>query len=378
MADPGPLRVSAASSGTSPWEFVSTFGAAILAIVVLFAFDLTLAKIDRSESASHAADLYAEGRGLLAGGDARGAVDRFASAFAIERENRDYALALGEALLADGRVREAETTLDALLSRAETDGAANLAMARVLVRANRVEEAKSYYHRAIYGRWRGDAPHQRLRARLELIDLLARRHENRELLAELLPLQDIAADSLALRRRLGHLFIAAGSPARGASIFRDLLRRDRSDADAYAGLGEAALAAGNFRTARADLHQAHRLDPGNPHVAALLAVADTIVTLDPEQRGLGAAERLARARAVLARTIAVLQRCLPAGPAESGRLLDAQRLLARVTPAAEQDRATDAILTSASELWTARPERCATDATVGGDALAHIQTNLGR
>src|ERR1041385_7171871 len=88
-----------------------------------------------------------------------------------------------------------------LLTRAESDGAVNDALARVLEREGRDEDAKAYFHRAIYGRWSTDTVANRQRVRFELIELLARRHDDRELVAELLPFQDAPADSVALRRR---------------------------------------------------------------------------------------------------------------------------------------------------------------------------------
>ena len=72
------------------------------------------------------------------------------------------------------------------------------------MRTGRVREAKAFYHRAIYGQWSADSTSMRTRARLELVALLARRHESRELLAELLPLEAIASGSLP-PRQLGAL-----------------------------------------------------------------------------------------------------------------------------------------------------------------------------
>lgn len=379
MADPIRMPTAPAPTAT-PWEFVTAFLGVLAALGGLFLLDVALARIDRKESVSHAVSLYDEGKTLLAHGDAHTATERFASAFAMDRSNRDYELALAEGLLADGRVDEAEATLTTLLARAETDGAVNIAMARVLVREGRVEEAKSFYHRAIYGRWRDDATTHREQSRFELIDLLARRHDERELLAELLPMQDVAPESLALRRRIGHLFVAAGSPSRGIQIFRDLLRRNGSDADAYAGLGEAALVLGNFHTARADLSEAHRLAPAMPRVADLLAITDTIVALNPEERGVSAHERFERSRAVLARTLAVLERCdgLPASPIDTTRTGNARQLLARSVRRSMEESSRDAILNEASALWSGRPPGCEADSTVAGQALARIQARLAQ
>ncbi len=66
-------------------------------------------------------------------------------AASIERSNVNYALALGEAMLEEGRIADAEATLRSLLERAENDGAVNLTMAHVMVRENRMADAKAYF-----------------------------------------------------------------------------------------------------------------------------------------------------------------------------------------------------------------------------------------
>ncbi len=82
------------------------------------------------------------------------------------------------------------------------------------------------------------------------------------MLSELLPLLDEAPDSVQLRERLGHLFVLAGSPGRATTIFQEILRQNPNDADAHAGLGEAAFARGNYRTARTAWVNAAHLAPG--------------------------------------------------------------------------------------------------------------------
>ena len=84
-------------------------------------------------------------------------MDRFKDALEIERANRDYQRPLAQAQLAAGQAADAETTLNDLLLNDSTDGPANLAMGRVLVKEGRIREAISYYHRAVYGQWKDDA-----------------------------------------------------------------------------------------------------------------------------------------------------------------------------------------------------------------------------
>ncbi|MGH7619912.1 MAG: tetratricopeptide repeat protein [Gemmatimonadaceae bacterium] len=365
-------RSSLATRVGSTSVFVGTILGTIIMIGTMLSLDLFLARVDSTESANHAASEYASGVQLLQEGRAGDAADRFGAAVAINRSNVDYALALGEAQLDDGRTDEAEATIKALLERAGNDGAVNLTMAHVLEREGRVQEAKAYFHRAIFGRWGADSIAQRRRTRFELIDLLAKHGGGAELLAELLPFEETPVDSVALRRRLGHLYNLAGSPARAANMFREVLRRDPSDADAYAGMGDAALALGNFKTARADLEAASRLNPGNTQLAQRLAVADTAAQLDPTARGIEAADRYARSRALLIRTLGAVAACGLASP-----LVDSTTaLLGRPSNAKKSDAAGDALLSRATELWAARPARC--NSAARDEVLRLLQSRLAQ
>jgi tetratricopeptide (TPR) repeat protein len=389
MAEAWP-RTAPRPTATTP-EFLATFGLILAAILAFGAFDVWLARVDARESREHAAHLYDDGRAQLAAGRPRAASELFASALASERTNVRYGTALGEALLAAGEYPEAESVLRSQLARAESDGQANLVMARVLEREGRRDDAASYYHRAIYGRWEESAPTRRLEARMALVDLLARSGAKQELLAELLPLADSAIGTPALRRRVAHLFIAAGAPDRAVVFFREMLRADPKDGDAYAGLGEAALVLGNFATARADLLEA-RLLGESARTAGMLAVADTALALDPTPRRLDAQERHARAARLLALVLEAAARCSPAAPvamtdsarsmlappaADSsaiGARMRAERTAASV---ATEREAAESMLDLASALWGARGARCTTSpSTVEERALPLVMAKL--
>jgi predicted Zn-dependent protease len=364
---PGMPRTASTSA------FVATFAVILIATALLLSLDLLLARIDRRESDAHAANEYSDGLALLASGRPGEAADMFEAAAAIDRGNVSYGLALGEALLEEGRISDAEATLKPLLDRAENDGAVNLTMAHVMLRENKIQEVKAYLHRAIFGRWGADSLARRTQARFELIDLLARSGSPRELLAELLPLEETSPDSTALRRRLGHLFILAGSPARAAAIFREMVRRDASDADAYAGLGEAALALGNLRTARADLAEASRLRPDDANIAHKLATADTVLSLDPTARDIDSRERYARSRALLARTVSSVGAC--AQPASA--LADSARSLLSAAPSARgEESAAKTMVAVATDLWAARPPTCT--AAASDSVLRLVQIHLAQ
>lgn len=372
MTDPVRLSASPAPAPNAS-QFLTTFAAVLLSIAVLLVVDTALARVDRRESTAHAEALYTDGRALLVGRHPAAAVEHFASAVAIERSNVQYQIALGDALLADGRLADAEATLTSALSRAGTYGSANLAMARVLRREGRTDDAKSFYHRAIYGRWGADSMRARTDARLELITLLAAGAGGRELLAELLPYEEVMPDSMPLRRRVAHLFIKAGSPARGVRIFRALLKQNPSDGDAYAGMGEAALSLGNFRTARADFVRAAQLAPGDGNIPARISLTDTVLALNPLERGLDPHARYVRAREILVRTVAVDQSC----PAPRARRPASDAVRQALSDASPRNAASasDGLLALASDLYADLPAHCVR-AAAAGEALALIQSHL--
>jgi tetratricopeptide (TPR) repeat protein len=337
-------------------SFVGTLAGVIALIGVLLAFDLFLARVDLRASRGHASAEYRQGLALLEAGKSSAAAERFATALAIDRDNGAYALALGDAQRRSGDTQAAEATLKALLDRAENDGAVNLALARVLVAEGRIAESKAYFHRAIFGRWGADSVARRAEARFALIDILASHGGGRELLAELLPIEDVPADSTSLRKRLGGWFLRAGAPARAANMFREVLRRNPRDAEAFAGMGEAALAQGNFRTARADFMEAAALSPGKGAAEARLALTDTLLASDPTAAGLDAREQLARSKALLARMLGVLESCL------SRRLLPvagaSRAVLADTTAVRNVQTRADSLTTLAARLWSSYAAGC--------------------
>ena len=85
-------------------------------------------------------------------------------------------------------------------------------------------------------------------------------------MAELLPLQYEAPDNLQTRKRIARLYLLAGSPSRALDLFKEILRQQPQDFDAYAGLGEAEFARGNYRTARTNFMVALRLKPADEEI----------------------------------------------------------------------------------------------------------------
>ncbi len=341
---------------SSSAQFLRTFSLVALAIGAFFAADTFLARTEEAESRIEAARLFELGQRLLDRGHSAESVDRFKDALEIERANRGYKRLLAQAQLAAGQAADAEATLNDLLLSDSTDGPANLTMGRVLLKEGRVREAISYYHRAVYGQWKDDAQSNRLKVRFELIDLLAQQNSQEELLAELLAVQDQMPGDVAARLRTGRLFLAAGSSARAADVFRQVLKDQPANADAYAGLGESDFARGDYRAAQSDFQSALRLNPGDQADAKRLDLSNRVLALDPAVRGIGAAERFRRSRELVQMTFDAAA-CM--GPNPPLELVDeAQKALKARVSAAGEDEATEANLDLAGQLWQARKSGC--------------------
>jgi tetratricopeptide (TPR) repeat protein len=353
-------------------DFISTFAIVLAAVVGLLLFDTALARVDTSERKAFAVREFTTGQRLIAGGKVEEGLEHLRTATMLDGENSSYSVALSQAILADGRPREAEQLLIPLLERDETDGSTNLAMARVLTKEGKIEQAKAYYHRAIYGLWPTDANRNRTAARFELIDLLARSNARQELLAELLPIQDDSTNDLGQRKRIAHLFVVAGSPARAVVIFREILRRDSKDADAFVGLAEAALSLGDFATARTDLLAAQKLSPEDSiSLQSRVALTDSVISLDPTQSGLSLPEQVRRSRNLLQMTLTSVRKCLGQQAPQVAAALDSATLLLVSGRSGGQAQSVEQNLSLAEQLWGLQRSRCAPERADGALALIH-------
>ncbi len=376
MTDPvarEPLPPPTASAS----EFILTLTLTLGAIVVLIVGDTALAKVDREATRSTAADEYRVGVNLVAHKRLDDAIEHLRTAATLDREKPVYTVALAQVVLAQGRANDAEQMLFPLLERYPRDGGANLAMARVLAKQGRIDEAKSYYHRAIYEIWPGDAARSRAIARFELIDILAQTDAKQELLAELLPIQDESPEDTVLRKRIANYFVLAGSPARGSDIYRDLLRKNPRDADAYVGLGRAALAMGNYPVARSDFLAAQRIAPEDSSIVGTIKLADSVIAIDPTQRGLGLDEQVRRSRQLVQMTIKSAHKCLDVeAPSVAAALDSVARSLVAPAGAVSRAQSVDENISLAGALWRMREGRCT--GRPDNEALALVQDRIGQ
>ena len=360
-------------------SFLGTTVLVFAAIAGLLTVDAFLAKTERAESHAEAARLFDQAKVLMEHGGNDEAIEHLRDAMVIERDNRDYQRTLAQAQFAAGKTADAEATLTDLLRSDSTDGLASLMLARVLEKEGRSVEAVSYFHRAVYGQWAQDAAENRLRARFELIDLLAQHNSKQELLAELLSIQAEAPSDLKTKMRIGQLFLLAGSAARAADVFQGILHDTPDNADAYLGLGEADFARGNYRAAQRDFQAVLRLAPTNQVALQRLDLCDELLMLDPTVRGLGPMERFRRSVKLVNLTLDEANQCIGPNPSpETQELLDkASKVLKARVSGVRQAEVSESNLDLAERLWQVRQKECKSPAAADSP-LALVQARLAQ
>ena len=378
MADPvqqppGPPPTASTS------EFLLTFTVILVTILLALAFDTALARIDKSANSASALAEYKRGQALFAARHTEEAIDHFRAAATLDRDRSIYTVGLAQAILAEGRAAVADQLLRPVLDRDPKDGPANLQLARVLVSEGKADEAKSYYRLAIIGNWQGtDAERNRTAARSELIDLLAQSGDKEDLLSELLPLQD-QAQSDSARRKVAHLFVVAGSPERASDMYRAILRQNPRDAEAFVGLADATLATGNFNSARDHLEAAQKIAPDDTLINNRMALTDTLIAMDPGQRGLAIDEQLRRSRVLVQKTISSARKCLDVSSPEVAAALDSvTRGLVASAANVPRAQAIEENLSIAGTIWRMRGTRCASQNQPGEEALRLIQEKIAQ
>jgi tetratricopeptide (TPR) repeat protein len=336
----------------------------IVIIAALAALDWFLEKTERAELQNEARQDHAEALRALEKDDANRAVDLLRRAHMLDRRNAAYQLDLVRALAAAGKLPEAGTLMVDMLQRQPNDGRTNLIAARLAKQNGRVADAEAYYHRAIYGHWPADAASNRIAARLELVNFLADNGNERELLAELLPLQEEASDDPAIEKRIAHLFLVANSASRAADAYRALIHEHPTDPDINAGLGEAELRQGQYHAAQVAFLNAFRYKPNDVSIRSRMELSAAMAALDPTLRQLTSSEKYRRSARIVELTSGSLQACAAriSAPNDAAQLLSsAATILTGKPPTHVTNEASEANLGLAEKIWRTRVALCGPD-----------------
>ncbi len=305
-ADIGPFLAR-----TTPRLLVAVF----TVMVLLFVATGFLTRAYRQEKRRRAAQHHQMGQRLMEQGHYDEAIEMFTAAATLQRGEAAYREALALALFAADRNAEAETYLQQLIADDPAHGLANLTLAHIYLEGGDGERAMQHYQRAIYGRWNEDPTARRIEVRFELISFLEGKGAFREMEAELLRLlDDIPDGDTEMKKRVGRLFLSAGSYDTAAKIFTEVTEQDPRDAEAFAGLGDAEFEMAHYFSARTAYRQALRLNPDDLQSKTQYDLATEIIRLNPMLRGLGSATRLGRSRVLVERSLDALAYCSPEDP----------------------------------------------------------------
>ena len=331
----------AAGSAVSRRSFnLMVRSAVALAAVALVA--TVLAYYYRSERAARATAFYRAGEELMAQDRPADAIEQFRNALSISHSVADRQ-ALGLALVATDRTAEAAIYLEDVLRSNPNNGAANLGMARIRAREGRIDQAAAYYRRAASGAWLQEEAANRLKARLEVVDLLDKAGRRSSAQAELLGVVAEAPQDAVLRKHLAAKLSALGLRREAISVLREIVQRNPGDGEAWAALGETEFALGDYAAAREPFQKAAKLGSGEAvtHDAAL---SERILAMHPLLHGVSARERRQRSRQLLEKVAETVQAC------------GADRVA--LPPKSES---TTADIELAEQLWAQRPANCKAD-----------------
>ena len=126
---------------------------------------------------------------------------------------------------------------------------------------------------------------------MELIDLLAARGKQQELLAELIGLEGEASQDRSVQLKLAGLFVRADAPARAVSVCQAIADKDPADVSALEGLGDAEMQLGQYRTAHEAYLRVFLKQPNNATARAHLQILNTVTELDPTLRQLTSSQK---------------------------------------------------------------------------------------
>jgi tetratricopeptide (TPR) repeat protein len=238
------------------------------------------------------------------------AVSALRRASSMDRERRDYRLALARALASDGQDEAAHGLLTQLRTEAPEDPAPNLALARLEARRDRASEAVAYYRRALYGAWEPERLPERERLRVELIRYLLQRNMEDRALAELLVLSADVPEVPDRQIEAADLLLEAGEPARARALYTRALRIEGQNVQAIAGAARAAIDLGDFAAVSRLLRAA---EAPTAEISELRAVVDLVRASDPLEPRIPATERRRRVTAALAWAANHAGACAPPG-----------------------------------------------------------------
>lgn len=282
----------------------------LIPLGVLFAITATLARTYHVREERFVREWFQKGNDDLSAGQPAKALVDFRNALSYDSENNLVQLRLAEALLADGRLAEANSYFLNLWDRTPGSGEVNLNLARISARTGDVEQAIRRYRGAIYGSWDTDPAQQRRKARLELCKFLLENGRLGDARAELAGLAaDTPPEEAILHELTGQLFLRAGDPTRAVLEFETALQSNPKQSQWLEDAGKTAYAAGDYQKAETYLSKANRENPSRP-IGELLDAVRGVLGDDPYLPGLSDEEQARRSWRAFEQGLARLRNCM--------------------------------------------------------------------
>jgi tetratricopeptide (TPR) repeat protein len=262
--------------------------------VGLFAGTRRLAGWSHGQRAEAAAKWFARGEALSRDGDTDAGIAALREAFAADRQNATYTLALARVLDDAGRDDEARQLLLELRQRQPDDVEVNYRLAGLAALYGDSAEAIRYYNYAMYGLKRIGRDYERWRIRLELVTLLIARGDLQEATTQLGSLSRELPDDVEAQMQAARLADRADDQSGALQFYTRASALDPKNAQAALGVGTAAFAQRDFRTASRELARAVDLGAASADVEPTLTIARAVVASDPLAARMAASERVRR------------------------------------------------------------------------------------
>ena len=281
------------------------------ATFLVFAFTKNMATREQQMETRIASLWYRRGKEYVSSGQIEKAIQYFRNATVDARDNREYALALANALAAGRHNTEAQQLLLRLRESDPENAEINIYLARLTSQDRDISESVNYYQNALYGRWSGTQVDDRRRQlRIELIRLLLNRQKRDLAISELLILEADLPDTVPAHLDAASMFLAAGDLPHALKHQMEALRLDSHNIEALTCAGETSFQLGDYTQAAQYLKAGLVADPTSEKTRQDLALAEMVLDDDPLAPHLSAKERQNRFLLGLNRSLQRLDTCL--------------------------------------------------------------------
>ncbi|HJW98648.1 MAG TPA: tetratricopeptide repeat protein [Terriglobales bacterium] len=243
---------------------------------------------------------FQQAQALLEQGRAKDAILDLRTALFYSHENPQYSFALAQALATANQTLAARSYFLNLLQDEPGNGSVNLELARLAVKENDASGARRYFNSAIYGTWDRDPILRRQQVRQELINFLIARGLKTQARGELLTFTADMPNTPNLQLWVARAFTRLDDDRSALDFYTAALPSDRRDVAALLGAGWSAFRLGRYREALEYFKGADAIHQ-DPATSQMIGLVSLVIDLNPFESRLSAAER--RHRVILAMDI---------------------------------------------------------------------------